>query len=795
MSIDYYAQVIQDLHANWTPHPGQIEVGKVILNKVVQQIFLECGRNWGKALALDTPVATPGGFRAIGDIQSGDLVLGANGLPCTVTKAHEVLFGRKCFEIEFVNGEKITSCEDHLWEVSTQSDRKRKKKPRVIKTKDFLNKTTFCGEYNFHIRRTKPVAYQHQDLPIDPWLLGVWLGNGNTYDSRVSTADPELIDRIHALGFETTRIGTYDHYIKKLGKTLREVGLKQNKHIPKKYLLGSIHQRLELLHGLMDTDGHCEKTGLVTFSQSNEQMARDVFELVASLGERPTLTSRIPKIGSVQHKRSWNVNWTPINFIPFWLNRKKKHLRPFSSRSRSHAIKNIKEVKSVPVRCLTVDSDDSLFLVSKSFIPTHNTEFMCYMFWRTALLNPGSENYYFAPLQNQGREIIWIPGRIKTFGPQDYIEGINDTEMRITFKNGSFIKVDGSDNIDKYRGIKIVNGGLVGFDEYKDFRPDFYGVFDPNILDGSLIIVGTPPEAESHFTKDADEFATNPKKRHFNMPSETNPHLSREWLANKKAELYAKGDGVIWEREYMAKRVKGGKASILPQAHSVELKSQREMLRSIARDSKRLQWFCIADPGTATCFAVMFLALNPNTKRIHVFETIYERDPTQTGVTQIGPRIIETKNRLAPNSEWTYVCDEAALWFIKEMFDNHAISFNQTTKSTNDKEGQIGMMKDIMLMGLLEIAGRPGMEKDLKSDDLQFAEAFLWEMQNYIKDKHGKIPKKEDHLIDDFRYFLSEALYELPGKAEAQKASQEDRRGYTIEEEFETQLDGDLEVY
>lgn len=786
-NLEDTARILDDLHSRWTPHSGQIKAGKPLINDEVRQVFLECGRNFGKALALDTKVVTPKGMVEIGAIKSGDHVIGADGRPHEVLIAHDVLHDRPCYEIEFVSGQKVVACEDHLWEVKSLFARKHGHEPSVLKTKDMARNVIRNKEYNYHIRRTDPVHYARQTDPleVEPYVLGAWLGNGTSAAGGFCTPDQDTIEEIMARGYVVTKQARRFQYgILGLKVQLADLGLIKNKHIPEKYKISSIEERLALIRGLMDTDGTInKKTGMVMFHQSNEQMARDVYEIVSSLGERPTIKSKIPTINGKPYERAWHVGWTPVNYNPFCLKRKSEHLCFKDARSRSHSIKSIKPVQSVPVRCLTVDAQDSLFLITESFIPTHNTDLMAYLFWRFANLHPGSENYYFAPLQNQGREIIWEPRRLQDFGNPNWIESINEVEMRITFTNGSFVKVDGSDNIDKYRGVKITKGGLIGFDEYKDFRPNFYSVIDPNLLNAYLLIVGTPPETDSHFTTDADEFAANPKKRYFNMPSETNPHISREWLAGKKEELYRKGDGPVWEREYMAKRVKGGKSAILPQANSIEMRSQVTILRSILRDKKKLNWYCIADPGTATCFGVMFLAVNPYSKKIHVLETIYEKDQSKTGVTQIGPRIIETKNRLCPDVEWVMVADEAAAWFIKEMYDNYEVSFGSSNKADNAKENGLGLMKDIMLAGLLEIAGRPERSNAIKIEEAEQAEAFLWEMQNYVKDKHGKIPKGNDHLIDTFRYFLGEEKYQIKAEPPSQKAGESERRGYTMEED------------
>lgn len=419
------------------------------------------------------------------------------------------------------------------------------------------------------------------------------------------------------------------------------------------------------------------------------------------------------------------------------------------------------------------------------------TDFITYLFWRIANLNPGSENYYFTPLQTQGREIIWKSNRLQNFGPQDWIADINNTEMRITFKNGSFVKVDGSDNVDKYRGVKMTKGGLLAFDEYKDFRADFYGIIDPNLINALLLIVGTPPETDSHFTIDADEFAANPKKGYFNQPSERNTMLPPGFLANKKAELYSKNEGVLWEREYMARRVKGGKASVFPQSASIELRSQRSILRHLYRDRKKLNWHCIADPGTNSCFAVHFIAVNPYTKQIWSLQTIYETDAGKTAVSQLGPRIIEIRNSLAADVEWIYTADEAAAWFITEMYDQWGVSFAPSKKSDNAKETGISLMKDIMLAGLLEIAEDPDWT-DTNTDKAD-RNRFLWELQNYITVK-GKIPKGRDHLIDTFRYFLGAEGYSLKAEDEHVKTTNPDLRGYTMEQDHPELQDYDEEI-
>jgi hypothetical protein len=382
------------------------------------------------------------------------------------------------------------------------------------------------------------------------------------------------------------------------------------------------------------------------------------------------------------------------------------------------------------------------------------TEFIIYALTRSALLYPGTHSYYFAPEQKQAKEILWASRRLQDFAP-GFQSSTNDTEMRITYDNGSFVKCDGSDNVNQYRGVKPPPKSLFIYDEFKDFRPEFYDAMNPNLQHAHLLIFGTPPEVDNHFTQVEDEFQRDPDKRYFNFPSSSAPHNSPAWLAKKKAELYARGDGDVWEREYMARRVRGGKNSIFPMIHSFKLTPHAEVMASMRKDLKKLQWYAITDPGTTTCHATLFAALNPYTKVWYLLDEIYETRQSETSTRLIGSVIQEKLAELGQGrAEWDLVADEAAQWFITEMYDRFgdAYAYRATEKNANKKETGISLIKDALLRG-----------KIIASDRCQ---KWLWEMSNYIKDDSGKIPKGNDHLIDDTRYLFAAAHYVLENESE-----------------------------
>jgi hypothetical protein len=400
------------------------------------------------------------------------------------------------------------------------------------------------------------------------------------------------------------------------------------------------------------------------------------------------------------------------------------------------------------------------------------TELVSYLLWRYALTYPGSENYYFAPFMKQAREILWASRRIQTFGPESLLsQSPNNTEMRLTFGNGSFIKLDGSDNVDAYRGVKPK--GLTVFDEFKDFRPEFYEAYDPNRAahDSPLLIIGTPPEFDNQFNTVAQSHRKAPTKAFYRFPTSANPHISKAWLKAKRDELIGNGESDVWEREYEARFVKGGKRSVFPMLP--EPTDHERVIAAIQKDRKKLEWFVWCDPAAASVFGVLFAAINPYSKVIYLLDEIYEADASEMTVNRIGPRLINIRDNLFRDFEveWRHGYDEAATWFASEMLDHFSIGFEPTQKAANDKEAGFSLIRDIIRDGRLIISSR--------------CPKLLWEMEQARKDEKGKIIKVNDHLIDCLRYILGAAKYSLVNVPEINRtADPEQFRGARIEDDF-----------
>lgn len=404
------------------------------------------------------------------------------------------------------------------------------------------------------------------------------------------------------------------------------------------------------------------------------------------------------------------------------------------------------------------------------------TEEIEYFLTRGGMTRPGGW-YYFAPEQKQAKEIVWASGRFQKFIPPEWIGSINNTEMRITLCNGAFIKVDGSDNIEAYRGIEPHGAA---YDEYKDFRPEFHRAFSPNfaVYQALLLICGTPPETDlEHY----DQMVAEHKAAgcYFNFPSWANPHLDRDWLRKEKAKLYARGEGDVWEREYAARRVRGGKASIFPMFDPERhVRPHAELVAEIERDRHKLQWQVICDPGSASVFAVLFRAINPYTKKVYNLGEIYEKEQANTSVSKIIPRIKAMRDELFPSwaahgIDWQQIYDEAATWFqteaAQEPFNEY---FFPTKKSLADKTQGLSYCKDQLLHGLTVFSDR--------------CTSIIQEVHNYIRDANNKPVKAGDHLIDCWRYGNHAAGLSLAEEAEPKaKDPDQQKRFVTPESDFE----------
>lgn len=388
----------------------------------------------GKALAVDTPIPTPTGWTTMGGIEVGDQVFDEDGNVTNVIAVSDVLIDRPCYRVCFSDGSSLVADANHLWLTSSLRERKAKthrteeyrekrRQSRVLtrpgsnpsvaarnKERAFLNvngsvrrtaeiaESIMAGnQLNHSVRVAKPLSLPEQDLSIDPYTLGVWLGDGTSADGSITTADMEIMDQLRSLGHTLTkRSNKYGWGVKGLRLKLRELGLLHNKNIPQQYARASFSQRLRLLQGLVDTDGHVRSDGRVEITLCNKKLMDGLMDLLWGLGIKASVGESRATLNGRDCGPRWRTSF--ITYLPVARLSRKARLQKTSGFKGIHDqryITSITSVPSAPVRCIQVSSESSLYLAGRSMVPTHNSSLLSSLC--CAAYQAGSKILYLSP--------------------------------------------------------------------------------------------------------------------------------------------------------------------------------------------------------------------------------------------------------------------------------------------------------------------------------------------------------------------------------------------------------------
>lgn len=398
--------------------------GEVVKAKPVDLPLVEIAATAeSQPLALDTPVPTPTGFTTIGDIRVGDQVFGSDGRPVDVVSVTPVLVGEPCYRVVFDDGEQVVASASHSWTVWRANSHNRKRSLVTVTTRQMASDTAQSGGTSRYSMPPVAVQFDHRPgLPVDPYLLGLWLGDGTTkdaaiaYDARHEAEVVKLVtqclephdeivinqglpgnqgllrvkmpDRLCRWGHrwdDDERFNGGDHVqcghcLRERGKprdrepllTLRErlraIGVLGRKHIPEVYLQSSECQRLALLQGLIDSDGYIDAKGRASFTNRDHGLVADVQRLVVSLGFKVSVLNDVtgaqrlffvPRDGRVVARLSYKVA--------------RHRVSGAVGSSRRRYVRAVLPIESVPVRCIGISTADHLFVVGRHNTLTHNT--------------------------------------------------------------------------------------------------------------------------------------------------------------------------------------------------------------------------------------------------------------------------------------------------------------------------------------------------------------------------------------------------------------------------------------
>lgn len=417
-----------------------------------EMVVLMCSSQVGKALALDTPLPTPEGWTTMGEVKVGDVLFDEDGEPCRVLAKTDVMHDHECYCVTFSDGSRIVADAQHEWQVETdymplgytrgRNNARKAVHSGTITTAKMsemhaLVRAKTGVRNNFAIPVCGALKTHEASLPVKPYTLGVWLGDGHAYSNQFCGHfdDISIVENVRADGYRVEVRNEADHLYnaiiepvdrsfcshgheldivgrtkagyclecartharnaarrkrgiaasdelppksKTFYSTLKELGLIGDKAIPSAYLRASESQRWALLQGLMDTDGACGKRGLCEITLKSKKLFDGVVELLLSLGLKPAIHSKQAACGSYSCE-VWRATFTAYSDQPvFRLERKQARLRSREGRRVTETTRrrviSVDRVSSVPVQCIAVDSPSHLYLAGQSMIPTHNSE-------------------------------------------------------------------------------------------------------------------------------------------------------------------------------------------------------------------------------------------------------------------------------------------------------------------------------------------------------------------------------------------------------------------------------------
>lgn len=410
------------------PSPDDLRPIEIRPNSRPEELFLSSSadiaiiagtKGSGKLLGLNTRVPTPGGWTTVGDLRVGDTIFGRDGKPCKVEWLSDIDKEPESYRLLLDDGSSFDACADHLWLTfdirerdalgrRNEEWRRRRRERRssrakettpwlfrllpicirpgstrtkpaptgtVRTTKQIANSLVFRRAKNHAIPIAHPIELPEAKAPLDPYVLGAWLGDGNTREGVITSADQQVIQELEGCGWKCGKIPSakYGWRVHGLNAPLRKLGLLGSKHVPAIYLRGSISQRTALLQGLMDTDGCANRSGTVEFTSTKFELASAVHELACSLGQKPTIREGRAKLNGKDYGPKWRVSWSPS--IPvFRLKRKLARLKLQPAKlKRFRYVVSCERMAPVPMRCIRASSTDHLFLVGDTMVPTHNS--------------------------------------------------------------------------------------------------------------------------------------------------------------------------------------------------------------------------------------------------------------------------------------------------------------------------------------------------------------------------------------------------------------------------------------
>lgn len=383
-SLDLENAVYPEYLIHWDSPSGKLHIAGQIDLLVKKGNSIIIG-DW-KGLPLDTEIPTIDGWSTMKNLKIGDTVFDKDGKQCKVVVKSEV-HNNPCYKIHFSKDISITADEEHRWLISFSTHPSTKYKGQlrevIMTTKELYEYLQYYNPKNQYqvpkIYLNKELDLPEQKLPIDPYILGLWLGDGTADNGRITQElNAKSWEIIESKGFELSE--NSEHRDKKaetrtvygLRTLLQDNNLLNNKHIPDIYQRSSRNQRINLIRGLMDADGFYDKIHK-TFIMSTDYywQADGLIKVLSSLGVRATL-NKVSRPGyNTRSRVCYDVKFKTSKFNPFMgRNQEVECVEPKIS---YYSIKNVEKTETVKTQCIQVDSPSHTYLCTRHMLVTHNT--------------------------------------------------------------------------------------------------------------------------------------------------------------------------------------------------------------------------------------------------------------------------------------------------------------------------------------------------------------------------------------------------------------------------------------
>jgi len=771
-------------------------------------------RGGGKDLSIDTPIPTLTGWKTMNDLEEGDIVFGSDGNPCHVIWASEIQYN-KDYELTFSDGSTIICGAGHQWITETKNDRVRTNRrteeyrkhrretrplrgtgkrpdlslknsrriqvykdtpqPTIKTTQEIVDTIDITNrkEKNHAILTCAPLQLPAQVLPIEPYVLGAWLGDGTSSSGSISGIDDEIFDEISKYGYTiTTRRARYQKGILTLSAKLKELGVHKHKHIPQNYLRSSVEQRLALLQGLMDTDGTCDKRGHCQFTNTNKELIDGVHELIVSLGIKTTIHEGRAKLYGKDCGEVYDMNF--MTDLPvFRLSRKlaRQKTSGFNGVHKRRYIISAKEVPCRPTKCIQVDSSDHTYLAGRNMIPTHNSFFLRWglLLFLLDLARHGVTGatvglFCSTYPELRDRQVSKIAG--------EFPEGLGELRDSQTAGLGYYIRPEygggvialrNLDDPEKYRSAEFA---AIGIDELTLTDLETFNYLRGSLrwsgVDRTVFIAGTNPGGKGHgWVKNLwidrsfpPEMRALSDEFYFvkSLPAD-NPHLTPQYwedlnsLPPALSRAWVHGDWDVFEGQALAWVYD---RHVVAPGHAIE---------RLPDGWERWAHWRGVDWGFSAPFVCLWLTRDPDCGRVYAYREAYERGLTD----RQQARLI--MDMTPPDERVTMTYADPSMWasksssaIVTSTADEYLAAGVPLTRADNDRLS--GKRKiDRLLQNLPD--GKPGLVVLPACQNLIRTLPTLAYDRVHTEDIDTS---QDDHCYDALRYGLTQAREYTPNK-------------------------------